>query len=250
MVTQLAALLLALVGSLALVFFGMRNRRASRNNYGESIFHAFSGEVGRVAEEGAAIHVALGSGGILGEKGMTSVAALQGLQGLIELSAAYDTPPIVTTGDPTLYLLADNQLRRAYSQLGRARTYPATAIQFTGSSSLPYAAMAATVTADRSIATNINIGAFDQEVSLLTQTALNRRVKLFGGAVSLEGLAALYSVLPPERMVIGEELFSGGALATDRSVYWASLRAQNVLRVLIIIGILIAAIASVLGLEV
>ncbi|MGC9347041.1 MAG: DUF6754 domain-containing protein [Anaerolineae bacterium] len=250
MVTQLAALTLALVGAVALAIYGIRQGRALRESQGESPFKSFAGEVGRVAEEGAGIHVSLGSGGLLGEQGMVSVAALQGLDSLVELSAAYGTPPIITTGDPTLYLLADNRLRRAYGQLGRARNYPAAAVHFSASDPLPYAAMAATMTSDHPIATSINLGAFDQEVSLLTHTALNRRAKLFGGAVSIEGLAALYPVVPSERMVMGEELFSGGAVATGRPAHWASLKVQNVLRILVIVGIFLAAIASVLGLEV
>ena len=39
---------------------------------------------------------------------MTSVAAVRDLNTLVDLSATYDTPPVITTGDPLLYLLAQH----------------------------------------------------------------------------------------------------------------------------------------------
>jgi hypothetical protein len=270
MISQLAALGLVLIGAVALSVYGMRQQRGRRGPQAtdaqgraldqeagellqpgsasplhvQPVFSAFTDEVGRVAEQGVAIHVALGSGGLLSEQGMVSVAALQSLDALVALSVAYDTPPFVTTGDATLYLLADTRVRAAYGRLGNLRSYRPTAVQFTAPSPLLYAAQAATLAADQRLGTNINLGAFDQEVTLLTDAALRKNVKVYAGATSAQGLAALYPDIDQDRLVMGEELFAGGAEVTRRSAFWASLYAENLLRWLVIAAIGIATLIS------
>ena len=87
-------------------------------------FSSLANEVGRVAEEGATIHVALGNGSVLQEEGIASIASLQGLVALTDLAAAYDTPPFITTSDPGTLLIAENQMRDAYAKLGQPAQLP------------------------------------------------------------------------------------------------------------------------------
>jgi hypothetical protein len=273
-ISQLVAVGLVLIGAVALSVYGMRHQRGRRGTSStdpivppsgresaldEPVQHAFSGahvhptfgaftdEVGRVAEEGVAIHVALGSGDLLSEQGMVSIAALQGLGGLVALSASYDTPPFMTTGDPTLYLLAETQMRSAYARIGNLRSYRPTVVQFVAPTPLLYAAQAATLAADGGLGTNINLGAFDQEVTLLTHAALRKNVKLYGGATSALGLAALYPDVTEDRLIMGEELFAGGAEVTGRSAFWASLHAENLMRWLVVGAIVVTVLISFLG---
>ena len=249
MSSQLAALALTLIGAVALTIYGMRQRRGKLKDAGLiPAFGSLANEVGRVAEEGATIHVALGSGGLLDENGLTSIAALQGLSALMELSAAYDTPPFITTGDPTLFLIAHNQLRDAYARLGNLRNFRSELVRYTAPSPMLYAAMAATLSFDEPVGTTIILGTFDQEASLLTDAAVTEGEKLFGGATSAVGLATLYSDVGRDHLAMGEEMFAGGAGVTDRSAFWASLSAENLLRWLVVAGILVAAGASLLGL--
>ena len=245
--TQLVALGMAFIGTVALLLYGLQRNRRQRDRTIVPAFKAFSGEVGRVAEEGAVIHVALGSGGLLGEDSMVSVAALQGLGGLTELSAAYDTPPYITTGDPTLYLLADNQIRAAYARLGSMDHYKPGFVRFVAPSPVLYAAAAATLTGDEPVGTNINLGSFGQEVSLLSHAASVSNVKMYGGVTSATGSAALYPELDDTHLAIGEEMFAGGAEVTGRSMAWAGLWSQDFLRWLIVVGIVVAAAAALLG---
>ncbi len=249
MSSQLVGLALVLIGATAFAVFGIRQRRRTSDAHVMPMFRAFAEEVGRVAEEGAVVHVALGSGGLMSEEGMVSVAALQGLSALTELAAAYDTPPLMSAGDPTLYLLADSQMRAAYARLGSAGHHRPGTIQFSASTPLLYAAMAATLNTDEPVGTQISLGAFDQEVSLLADSATSRNIKAYGGATSALGVAALYPTLDRDQLVVGEALFSGGAEVSGRSAFWASLSAQNVLRWLVIIGTLLVAGASLLGLR-
>lgn len=245
---QLVALGFVLIGVLALALYGMRYRQNTPATRPFPVFKALSDEVGRVAEEGATIHIALGEGNLTGDNAMTSVAALQGLTALLDLSAAYDTPPLITTGDPTLYLLASDWMHRAYSRIGSANLYRPIFVQFTAASPALYAAMASTYLLDGGIGSNIVLGDFKQEVSLLTSAAERRNIHSMGGTATLEGLGALYPVLGESQMTIGEDMFAGGAEVAQRSSATASLWAQDVLRWLTIAGIVGATIVSLLGL--
>lgn len=240
------ALGLALMGAVALAIYGMRYRKKLPTFRSFPVFPALSGEVGRAAEQGVSIHVALGNGGLATPDAMTSVAALQGLRALLELSAAYDTPPVITTGDPTLHLLASDWLRRAYTRVGAADLFRPTQVQFAAPTPITYAAMAATQLSDIPIGANVILGAFDQEVSLLTDAARRRGVASMGGVTSLAGIGALYPMLDQTQLAIGEELFAGGALVKERSAFWASLGAQEALRWVVLVGILGSALLSLL----
>ncbi len=245
---QFMAMGLVLVAVIAFALYGMRYRNQSPPTRSIPVFRSLADEVGRVAEEGASIHVALGNGSLIGEDAMTSVAALQGLSALLDLSAAYDTPPLITTSDPTLYLLAGDWLRRAYARLGSIDLYKSAAVQFTASSPVTYAATAATYLSDGGISSNVILGAFTQEATLLTTAAEKRGIHSFGGTTTPQGLGALYPALDQEQLVIGEDMFASGAVVSQRSSALASLSAQDILRWLVIIGILGSTLISLVEL--
>lgn len=236
-VEQFLALGLVLTGAIALAIYGLRYRDKAPRVCQVPVFPALSGEVGRAAEAGISIHIALGNGGLISEDALASVAALQGLRALLDLAATYDTPPIITTADPTLYLLANDWLRRAYTRIGNVGLFRSDAVRFTAASPTLYAAMAATHLFDAGIGANIMLGTFGQEVNLLTESAQRRGINTMGGTVTPLGLGALYPALDTEHLVLGEELFAGAALVKDRSSYWASLSTQNLLRWLVVVGI-------------
>ncbi len=223
-----------------------RNRLPALRRF--PVFTSFPDKVGRVAEEGKIIHIALGKGGLLGNDGLASIVALQSLQSLMDLAAAYDTPPLLTTSDPTLYLLARDWMHSAYVRIGNAGQYRPFFVQFAAATPAAYAAMATTYLFDGSIGSNVMMGAFDQEVSLIAEAAQRQGIESAGGTISMPGLSALYPVLEDEDMVMGEDLFAGPIVSSSHSVYPVSLYAQNALRWSIIIIIIVLAVLSFLGL--
>ncbi len=245
---QFLALGFVLISAVLLIIYGIRYRSKAPEICSFPVFRGLADEVGRVAEEGTTIHVAVGNGSLIGDDAMTSVAALQGLHALTDLSAAYDTPPLITTSDPTLYLLASDMMRRAYVRIGNADLFRPTSVQFTAASPITYAAMAATYLADGGLGSNVVLGAFTQEVSLLTAAAERRHIHSMGGTTTPEGLGALYPALPEGQLVIGEDMFAAGAEVLQRSADYASLHTQDILRWLIIVGIVVTALMGLLGL--
>lgn len=248
MIAQLIGLGVALISVLALVAYGMgQQRKRTQTLRAVPAFRAFSHEVGRVAEAGANIHVALGSGAFLSEQGVVGVAALQGLSNMMDLAAAYDTPPYVSVGDPILYLIADNQIRDAYARLGNAQDYQPGFVQYIPADPALYGAMAATLTLDASIGTQLILGNLGEEAALLTDAASRKHVKVLGGTVTPEGIAAMLPAVASDQLIMGEQLFAGGAENIGRSAFWASLRAEDVLRWLVVGGIILTVGASLLG---
>ncbi|MBN1260070.1 MAG: hypothetical protein JXB35_05265 [Anaerolineae bacterium] len=245
----LIALAITFISAVILAVLGIRHRDRRPSKVGAfPIFRRFPDEVGRAAEEGALIHVTLGSGSLLGEEAMTSVAALESLTALMDLAAAYDTPPIITVGDPTTFLLADDWMRRSYVRIGNAARYRPTLVHFLASNRVAYAAMAASYLYEKGVGANLMLGWFGPEASLLTEAAVRRGAFTIGGTTSPMGLSALYPALKPTRLIAGEELFAGGAEASaQRATYWASLRTQDLLRVFVTVALLVLAGLSFLG---
>lgn len=210
-------------------------------------FSNLANEVGRAAEEGRLVHITLGSGSLLEVNAMTSLAALESITALTELSAAYDTPPIVTTADPTLYLLADDWMRRAYVRIGNVSRYRSTLVQFIAASPTTYAAMASTYLYENSVGSNLILGLFNAEVAFLGDVAARRNTSTKASTTSPVGLGALLPTVPKENLALGEEHFLGGAIATQRSAYWGALWAQDMLRWVVAGGIVITAVLTALG---
>ncbi len=225
----------------------IRRRHPVARSY--PLFTRAAEAIGRAAEEGSLVHLTLGNGSLVGSDAMTSVAALEGMSLLLALSAAYDTPPIITTGDPTLYLLADDWMRRAYLRVDNVDRYRPLLVQFSANDAVTYAAWAATYTldADRG-GTQAMVGAFRQEVSLLTDAGVRKGFELMGGAVDPIGIASLYPTTPVEGLAMGEDLFTGAALAQERASLQALIWTEETLRWLLIASLIGVAILSLLGL--
>ncbi|MBN1486491.1 MAG: hypothetical protein JW981_02540 [Anaerolineae bacterium] len=247
MLNQWLALAFVLLAGIVLAIYGIRNRNKSVEFHKYPVFDALSSEVGHAAEEGSIIHVALGNGSLFGEAAMTSVAALQGLDAMIDLAAAYDMPPVLTTGDPTLYLLATDWVRRAYARRGNLQRFRPTLVRFIASNPVSYAAMAATYMFDGGIGSTTMLGDYTQEISLIVDASVRCGIYSAGGTTSLQSLGALYPSFKPDQLLMGEELFSGGAAVSDNPIYKASLGAQDFLRILVVISILVVTVLSSLG---
>lgn len=109
------ALFFLLLGALVLTALTILHRRKETESELRDIsgLRGLQKEVGRAAESSWPIHIALGNRELSSGDTITSLAALQVLEGLVDASVAYDATPIVTVGDPTLLPLAQDALRRA-----------------------------------------------------------------------------------------------------------------------------------------
>lgn len=202
-------------------------------------------EMKRAAESGGTIHIALGSGGLSGEDAVTSLASLQAVEALADAAVAYDTPPIITVGNPTLLPLAQDVLRRAYERRGLADLYKPNQVRFVAPSPVAYAAGAANVVAIGNVTTNVMVGAFGAEVSLITDAGTQRNLPQLAAAAAPDAIGALYPVT--DRLAVGEELYAAGAQMTKDRRYLVGLMTQDILRVLLVLVIVGLVLLGSLG---
>jgi hypothetical protein len=235
-----AILLLALSGLVLMVLLILRGKKGPRPQIRQlPAFQNLWDEMGYAAERGGAIHIALGSGGLSGEDAVTSLAGLQVVEALADAAVAYNTPPVITVGDPTLLPLAQDVLRRAYERNDLIERYDPGQVRFIAPSPAAYAAGAANVAASENITASMMGGAFGAEASLIADAAARRDLPLLAAAAAPRALGALYPAT--DRLAVGEELYAAGAQMTGERRYLVSLMAQDILRVILVLVILGAA---------
>jgi hypothetical protein len=208
-------------------------------------FQDLQSELGDAAESGGAVHIALGSGGLAGEDAITSLAALQTVESLADMAVSYGAPPIITVGDPTLLPIAQDILRRAYERKGTIETYSPTQVRFVAPSRVAYAAGAAHVVATENVTTSMMAGAFGSEVSLIADAGARRDLPQLAAAVGPAAIGALYPAT--DRLAVGEELYAAGAQMTDTRPLLVSLVTQDILRIIVVAGILMSAALAFLS---
>jgi len=232
-----AVLLLALSGLILVIVLIVRSRKGPRPRLRPlPAFLDLWKQAGYAAESGGAIHLALGSGGINAEDAVTSLAGLQVVEALANTAVSYQSPPIVTVGDPTLLPLAQDILRRAYERNGCAELYDPGNVRFIAPSPTAYAAGAAHVVASEKVTASTMDGAFGTEVSLIADAGARRDMDQLAAAANPSALGALYPAI--DRLAIGEELFAAGAEMTEERSDATSLLAQDILRVILVLIIL------------
>jgi hypothetical protein len=191
------------------------------------------------------VHIALGNGGLTGEDAVTSLAGLEAVEALADTAVLYNTPPIITVGDPTLLPLAQDILRRAYERHGLIERYDPGQVQFVAPASMAYAAGASSVAATEDVTANVIIGAFGSEVSLIADAGARRGLPQLAAAAAPDAIGALYPAT--DRLAVGEELYVAGAQLTGLRRYAISLKVQDILRLILVLLTAIWAISELMA---
>ncbi|HDQ70642.1 MAG TPA: hypothetical protein ENN19_00925 [Chloroflexi bacterium] len=240
-----AILLLSLV-TLIGVYLILRLRKKTQTAVRPiSAFQDLKVQASYAAESGGGIHVALGNGSLYGEDAITSIAALQVLEALSDEAVAYNAPPIITVGDPTLLPIAQDILRRAYERKGQLEFYNAGQVRFVAPSPVGYAAGAGDVASGETVTATMMIGAFAQEVSLIADSSVRYNTPALAAVTTPTAISALYPAI--EKLAQGEELYAAGAQLTGEDRYMAGLITQDVLRFILVLTILALSIATYWG---
>jgi hypothetical protein len=202
--------------------------------------------VSLVVEDGTRLHVSLGHGNMLTQFGAAAFAGLSLLRRLGEITSLSDRPPIATAGDSVLTVVAQDTLRTAHEAVAVEQNFDMNNGRLAGMTPFSYATGVLPTIRDEAVSTNVLIGNFGLEVGLLTEAADRQGAAVIAASDNLPAQAVLYAAsLDP---IIGEELFAAGAYVQAGPLHAASLLVQDILRWLIIIGILIGVVLKVLGL--
>ncbi len=202
--------------------------------------------IGLAVEDGSRLHVTLGESSMLSPTNATALVGLSTLERVGTLSSLSDRPPFTTSGDGVLAMLSQDTLRAAYRMANVPDQYDPSQARLAGPTPFSYVAGALPVIYDERVSANILIGNFGPEVALLAEAADRRDAFSIAGSDSIAAQAVMYGTA--REPLIGEEVFAVPAYLQARPVYQASLRAQDVLRWIVIAALVIGSILSLLGL--
>jgi hypothetical protein len=243
MASQLALLLFFLIVLLLTLLVSRRQRPPVLRPI--AAFEALPGQVGRAAESDQTLHLSLGTGGIGGSDTVASLAGLSALAHLAEQGVATDTPPLVTVSNPTLLPLAQNVLRRAYARRGRSGDFHWTQVRLLSPSPMAYALGAMDMLNHEPVLANVMLGAFGPEVGLIARAGDEANLAQIGGSDDPRALAILYA--NTDCILIGEELYATDAYLNRTAIKLASLAAEDVARIILILSVLLFAFFRMLG---
>jgi hypothetical protein len=131
------------------------------------------------------------------------------------------------------------------SQATARGRYDPTAGRLTGLTPFSYAAGALPAMRDENVSANVLIGNFGVEVALLTDAAQRKDTFSLAGSDNLAAQAVLYA--SAQEPLIGEEVYATGAYIGAGRLHQASLLTQDILRWLLILGILVGTLLKLAG---
>lgn len=194
-------------------------------------FEALGTAIERAVEGGERVHLSLGTGPV---NGMESAAALAGLSVLGRVAAATamsDRPGVATAGDGAMAILAQDTLASAYARAAARDRYRPTSGRMLGPTAFSYLAGLPTLLATEGVSVHMLLGSFGVEGALAADLGDRHQAFVLAGTDDVQTQALLYTTA--QHPLIGEEVFAGGAYLNIGPLHRASLRAQDALRMLL-----------------
>jgi len=232
---------------LGLLVFFLVYERAGKGRLLRPIgaFERFKREIGLAVEAGKRLHVTLGRGSLTGEQAGSALVGLQVLERISRTASISDRPPVATSADGSLTILSQDTERSVFREMGYEGQYDPTAGRLSGLTPFAYAAGTMPVIFDEQVAATILAGHFGSEAALITDAADHSGSLTLAGSDNLNAQALLYAA--SDEPLIGEELYAAGAYLKAGAAHQASLRAQDVMRWLLVLAILAGAALKLVG---
>jgi len=208
-------------------------------------FQLLGKEMERAVESGERVHLSLGTGSLLGEESAPALAGLTILARLASSTAMSDKPVIVSTANGALMMLAQGTLATAYRKLGIQSRYDPTSSRMIGPTPFSYASAIPNLLDTEEVSVHILNGSFGSEGALTADFGKREHAYVLAGTDNVQSQALLYATA--DYPLIGEEVFAGGAYLDHRPVHQASLRAQDVVRIVVIGLMLIGTLLKTIG---
>lgn len=230
---------------LLIIFTLVIRKRPERRLREIPAFARLGRSIGLAVEAGKRVHISLGYGGVNDIQGASGLVGLTMLQRIARAASISDQPPIASSGEGTLGILSQDTLRSSYQAIRSENLYDPIYGQISGLTPLSYAAGTLPIIFDQQVSTSVLTGHFGAEVALIVDANERSGSQTLAGSDSLEAQAILYA--SAQDPLIGEELYAGGAYLNAGLLHQASLRTQDVMRWLIILGILVGGVLKLFG---
>ncbi len=199
---------------------------------------------GRSIETGQSLHISLGTSGIGGADTAAALAGLTFLQAISDEAVACDSPPLITTSEPTTLILAQDALRRSYVRQHNLQGYDPRSVRFVAAAPIPYAAAVMDTLAHEDISSNIMVGAYGTEAALIVEEGACQGLTQIVGTSDVTSLSLLYP--STDHLLVGEEMFVAGAYIGPEVAHLSSLVAQDFFRWVMVVAILVSALLGLL----
>jgi hypothetical protein len=237
---------LILISAILLFIFSFtKQKKALRRLRPIPAFQHLRRAVGLTVEAGKRIHISLGKGHLLDPTNPSAFIGLSTLERLTKISMVSDRPPIATSGESLLALLSRDTIRAAYREANILEQFDPERGRLTGPTSASYTTGTIPVIKQEEVMTNVLVGNFGPEVALICDAAEQQKSFTIAASDSLQAQAVLYATA--KEPLIGEELFALPAYLQAGRAFAASLRVQDVLRWILIGGMIIGAVIKFLG---
>lgn len=185
----------------------------------------------RAVEQGRALHITLGRGSLWGGMAMDSLASVEVLTQATKQLSWTGQMPLVTTGDATLHLLAEDQVHRVRRSQASGLSQAQPDVRWLTATPAAYAVGVMGILAREPVEVNVMTGFFGAEYLLMGEAGVQRVGVQLGGAG--EPTALPFVVTTSQAALLGEELYVAGAYLAHKPWHLGSLWAQDMLRWLI-----------------
>ena len=202
--------------------------------------------IGLAVEAGQRLHISLGRGGLDGPQAGSAFIGLSILQRIVRVASVSDRPPVASSGNALLAILAQDTTRATMRNIGMSSQVDPAAGQLTGLTPFAYAAGAVPIILDQQVSVNLIAGSMGSEVGLMMDAADRSGSLTLAGSDQLAAQAVLFATA--QEPLIGEELYAAGAYLQAGPFHASSVRTQDVFRWIVAGGILAGAILKMVGL--
>jgi hypothetical protein len=201
--------------------------------------------IGLSVEAGTRLHLSIGRSGIITPESASALVGLSALERISKVSLFSDKPPLATSGDNTLAILSQDVIHDVFRSIKAENRFDPYMGQLAGLTPFSYAAGTIPVIFDEQVSTNVLLGHFGSEVSLILDASERSGGISLAGSDNLPAQAVIYAAA--REPMIGEELFATGAYLNTGAMHTTSVVVQDIARWLIIIVILGGAFLKLLG---
>lgn len=231
---------------LIIVFIALERRGQSTFFRDLPAFRRLKRALGLAVEEGKRIHIALGWGNLVSENFASGLIGLSVLERLARVAAVGDRPPVASSGEGGLMLLSRDTLKSASRRLGLGAESLASQGRMTGTTPFSYAISVQPLIREESVSVDLLLGSMGSEAGLMCDASERQGNLRIGGSEDLSAQAVYYAATTDP--LLGEELFAAGAYLECGTAHRASLRAQDVMRWVLIVVLLVGVLAKGIGL--
>jgi hypothetical protein len=231
-----------------MAFFSFINKdQKTKNIRPIPAYDKINQEINVAVEDGTQLHISLGRGGITGPESAAALAGLGILKQVIEKSSICDHPPVASTGNPVISILAQDTIKGSSKAISISDNIKNPSGELIGITPFSYAVGTLSIIRNDNVSANIHTGWFGNEVTWITTAGERQSSSTIAGTSQLPAQAIIYASASDP--LIGEELFAGGAYLGAGGMHQASISAQDVVRWLIIFIILASVLMNILGMN-